>query len=326
MRITEARENDMHKVALLAFATSLFAVAQITSPAGTPAEIVVTVGHYFGPETPALTKGTLTITQQYDLLPITNLIPLRGERAGLELFLLVDNCSSCEPGTKFEQLRRFILAQPATTAVGVAYIRNGKLEVVENPTQDRERAVKALNVPEGNKPTNPYDAVTNLIKSWAQNSSRRAILMISNGIDPAAKEASVDPSVEAAIAAAQRARVTVYAIYHPSADYLSSDPSSVYNGQVQLAHLGMETGGEAYFVSFGPLASLAPFLADLNDHLANQYLLQFLADPVEGTGSLEQVMVKSKVHDLELMVPDKTWILGRDARDGQSNAAPGKGQ
>lgn len=313
----------MYKVALLALASSLFAVAQTPSSAGTPAEIVVTVGHYFSPETPVLTKDSLTITQHYDPLPITNLVPLRG---GLELFLLVDNCSSCEPGTKFQELRRFILAQPPTTAIGVAYIRNGKLEVAENPTQDRERAVKALNVPEGNKPTNPYQAVTDLIKSWRQNSSRRAILMITNGIDPAAPEASPDPSVEAAITAAQRARVTVYAIYHPSADYLSSDPSSVYSGQVQLAHLGMETGGEAYFISFGPLPSLAPFLADLNDHLANQYLLQFLAKPAEGTGSLEEVMVRSKVGDLELMVPDKTWIRGSDARDGQPNAAPGKGQ
>ena len=308
----------MDKVALLALASSLFTVAQTPSPASAPAEIVVSVGHYFGSEVPALTKDTLTITQHYDPLPVTNLVPLRGDRAGLELFLVVDNCSSCEPGTKFQELRRFILAQPPTTAIGVAYIRNGKLEVAENPTKDRERAVKALNVPEGNKPTNPYGAVADLIKSWPRNSSRRAILMISNGIDPAAPEGSPDPSVEAAIAVAQRARVTVYAIYHPSADYLASDPSSVYSGQVQLAHLGMETGGEAYFISFGPLPSLAPFLADINEHLANQYLLQFLANPGEGTGSLEEVTVRSKVNDLELMVPEKTWISG--------SPVPGKGQ
>jgi hypothetical protein len=207
-------------------------------------------------------------------------------------------------------LRRFIIGQPATTAIGVAYIRNGHLEVAENPTQDRERAVKALSVPEGNKPSNPYGALTDLIKSWGQNSSRHAVLMITNGIDPAAPETGQDPSVEAAIAAAQRARVTVYAMYHPSADYLSSDLSRIYNGQIQLAHLAVETGGEAYFISFGPLPSLAPFLADLGDHLANQYLLQFLANPGEGNGSLEQVVVKSKVHDVELMVPDRTWIPG----------------
>jgi len=320
----------MHRVTLLAAALaaacSLVALAQTSSPAGTPAEIVVTVGHYFGPETPVLTQDNLTITQRYEPLPITNLIPLRGDRAGLELYLLVDNCSSCEPGTKFEELRRFIVAQPSTTLIGVAYIRNGTLQVAEKPTQDRERAVKALNVPEGNKPASPYDALTALINRWGETSSRRAVLMISNGIDPAAIEGAQDASVEAAIAAAQLARVTVYGMYHPSADYASMDVSKIYTGQTQLAHLAVETGGEAYFISFGPLPSLAPFLADLNDHLANQYLLQFLANPGEGPGGLERVTVKSKVHDVELMVPDKTWISGSGATDKQLKSTPGKGQ
>ena len=296
----------MRKVTMLALACSMAAFAQT----GTPAEIVVTVGHYYGPETPTLTQESLTITQHYDPLTITNLIPLRGERAGLELFLLVDNCSSCEPGTKFEELRRFIVSQPAATSIGVAYIRNGDLEVAENPSRDRVRAVAALNVPEGNKPSNPYDAVTALIKSWGTSPTRHAILMISNGINPAGPEAGQDPSVEAAIAAAQRARVTVYAMYHPSADYRASDLSKIMTGQTQLAHLAVETGGEAYFISFGPLPSLAPFLADLSDHLANQYLLQFLATPSEGPGSLEPVMVKTKLRDVELMVPVRTWVPG----------------
>jgi hypothetical protein len=316
----------MKKIGCLALACSIITLGQSPPPAGTPAEIVVTVGHYYGPETPVLTKDNLTITQRYDPLQITNLIPFRGDRAGLELYLLVDNCSSCEPGTKFEELRRFIVSQPATTAIGVAYIRNGHLEVAENPTQDRESAVKALNVPEGNKPANPYDSLTALIKSWGQNSSRHAVLMITNGIDPATPGTGQDASVEAAIATAQRNRVTVYAMYHPSADYLDSDLSEMYTGQVQLAHLAMETGGEAYFTSFGPLPTLAPFLTDLGDHLANQYLLQFLANPGEGPGALEQVMVRSKIYDVELMAPDRTWIPGRGGTDESSKDTPRKGQ
>ena len=99
--------------------------------------------------------------------------------------------------------------------------------------------------------------------------------------------------------AAQRAGVTVYVIYHPSADYLESDSSKLYSGQVELSHVADETGGEAYFLGFGPLPSLAPFLADMADHLANQYLLEFLANPGEGPGALQHVTVKSKITDLE---------------------------
>lgn len=299
------------KLACLALAYPLFTWAQATSTADAPVQIVVTVGHHYGHEPPTLRRDDFVITQQYEPLPATNLVPLRGDRAGLELFVLVDNCSNCEPGSKFEELHRFIVSQPSTTAVGVGYIQNGRLEVVEKPTQDHERAVKALSAPQGSKPSSPFGALTELIQGWRQGSPRRAVLMISNGIDPEVKDVLTDTSAEGAIEVAQRAGVTVYAIYHPSADYITSDISKIYSGQVRLSHLAVETGGEAYFLGFGPLPSLAPFLADIADHLANQYLLEFLATPGEGPGRLQQVIIKSKLPDFELMVPNRVWVPGR---------------
>jgi hypothetical protein len=278
---------------------------------------MVTIGHHYGHESPALTRDDLAVTENYEPLPITNLVPLRGDRAGLELFLLVDNCSNCEPGSKFEELSRFILSQPSTTTVGVAYILNGRLQVAENPTADHARAVKALSTPEGNKPASPFVALADLIRGWPRGTSRRVVLMISNGISPATTDNLQDPSTEAALEAAQGAGVTVFAIYHPSADYLATDSSKIYTGQVQLAHVADETGGEAYFLDLGPLPSLAPFLADLTDHLANQYLLEFLANPAEGSGALQQVTVKSKITDLEVMAPDKVWVPAAQAASGQ---------
>ncbi len=297
--------------AWLAFACPLFLSAQTTAPAGAPAKMLVTAGHYYGHEPPVLTRDSLIVKQQFDPLPITNVVPLRGDRAGLELFLLVDNCSNCEPGGKFEELRRFIGSQPATTAVGVAYIQDGFLKIAQNPTQDRERAIKALSAPTGSTASNPFSAVAELIRIWPQNSSRHAVLMISNGVDPGATDELQNPSAEAAIAAAQRAGVSVFAIYHPSADYVTSDFSKIYSGQVQLAHFANESGGEAYFLSFGPLPSLAPFLSDIADHLANQYLVEFLANPSQPPGELQSVTVKSTIKDLDLMAPDKVWIPGR---------------
>jgi hypothetical protein len=298
------------KLASLALAYPMFIWAQATAPAGMPVQMMVTIGHHYGHEPPVLTRDDLTVTQNYQPLPITDLIPLRGDRAGLELFLLVDNCSNCEPGSNFEELSRFIASPPATTTVGVAYILNGRLQVAQNPTADRARAVNALSTPEGNKPASPFVALADLIRGWPQSSSRRVVLMISNGINPAAADKYQDSTAEAALEAAQRAGVTVFVIYHPSADYLTTDFSKLYSGQVQLAHVADETGGEAYFLGFGPLPSLAPFLSDLADHLANQYLLEFLANPAEGGGALRPVTVKSKITDLDLMVPDKVWVPG----------------
>jgi hypothetical protein len=42
-------------------------------------------------------------------------------------------------------------------------------------------------------------------------------------------------------------------------------------------------------------------------------LLEFLAGANEGPGKLEQVTVKTKIADLEVMVPDKVWVAGRDS-------------
>src|ERR1019366_3474981 len=107
------------------------------------------------------------------------------------------------------------------------YIQNGHLQLAQNPTADRERAVKALSTPAGSKPSSPFGALTELIRGWPQGPSRgsyrRAVLMISNGINPAATDKLQDPSAEAALEEAQRAGVTVYVIYHPSADYLATD-------------------------------------------------------------------------------------------------------
>ena len=144
------------KLACLALACPLLVWSETKPAVGTSVRMVVTLGHEYGPAPVTLTSNDLVVTGNYEPLPVTSLIPLRGDRAGLELFVLVDNCSSCEPGTQFEELRRFIGSQPATTAVGIAFIDNGRLQVAVNPTLDRESATKALSAPTGSTPSDPF--------------------------------------------------------------------------------------------------------------------------------------------------------------------------
>lgn len=292
------------------------ASAQATAPPEATARVIVTLGHLYGGEAVFLTRDDISITQEFEPRPVTKLTALRGERAGLELYVLVDNCSSCEAGTKFQELRRFIVSQPPTTSIGVAYIQDGRLRIAQVPTKDRERAIGVLNPPSGSKPANPFVALTDLITSWQPGSGRRAVLLISNGVDPDAAGALANKAAEAAIEAAQRHMVTVYTIYHPAADYQTTDSSTIYAGQVQLAHVSTESGGEAYLVGFGPLPTLAPFLSDLANHLANQYLVEFSAKPDKRGGSLQDVMVKSTIPDVEVMAPNKAWIPGSAAPKG----------
>ena len=90
--------TNIRKLALLALACPLASWAQSTTPIGTPAQIMVTIGHHYGQVPPTLTRDDLAITQHYDPLPVTNVTPLRGDRAGLEMFLLVDNAPIANQG------------------------------------------------------------------------------------------------------------------------------------------------------------------------------------------------------------------------------------
>jgi hypothetical protein len=296
------------RLALLVSACALTAWTQTTPKAGgTPARIIVTTGHFYSHPAPLLTANDLTLLETSEPLPITAVTPLRGDHGALDLFLLVDNCSNCEAGTQFEDLRKFIKSQPASTRVGVAYILEGKLKIALQPTVERERAIQALNTPTGNKPTTPFAALAELIRGFKNDSSRHAVLMISNGVDPEPHEGPQNPTAEAAIEEAQRAGVTVYAIYHPTADYSAASYTKLYTGQVQLAHVAIETGGEAYFLGFGPLPSLVAFLSDIADHLEHQYLVEFLAKPGEAS-ELREITVKSELEDMDLIVPNKAFV------------------
>ena len=314
--------NTIRTAAWLVFASPLLVWGQ-TESGGVPVQMMISVGHDYGHSLPMLRQKDLTVTQAAEPLSIINLTPLQGDRGGLELFLLVDNCSSCEPGNKFEELHHFIGFQPSATSIGIAYIQDGHLRIAESPTPNREKAIAALSTPTGGTPASPFVPLAELIKGWHANRSRHVVLMISNGIDPSAIEPGEEPPAEAAIEAAQLAGVPVYAIYHPSADYATADASRIYSGQIQLAHVASETGGEAYFLGLGPLPSLAPFLADIADHLASQYLLEFVANPGE-TGSLQEITVKSTIPGIDLMAPDRVWIPARPVTKQDPEPKPGK--
>lgn len=291
----------------LMLACSSMVAAQTASHPEVVAQMVVTNNWYYHNPS-ALTADDLVVTYQAKSLPITTLVPLRGARADLELYVLVDNSSNWALG-RFADLRQFLTSQPSTTSIGVAYIQEGRLQIAQKPTQDRDRVIEVLNPASGSTPSNPFRPLAELIEGWHGNSSRRAVMMISNGIDPGGTSGQENPSVEAALQMAQRAGVTVYTIYHPGADYLSIDYMAAYSGQVQLAHLAIETGGAAYFQGLEPLGSFAPFLANITDRLANQYLLQFVMNP-QTSGTLQDVSVTSKNRDSYLSVPWKVWVPG----------------
>src|SRR3989441_5494426 len=84
------------------------------------------------------------VYQGHDRAKVTDWLPLQGEHAGLQLFILIDDAANTSLGSQLEDIRQFINAQPSTTAIGVAYMRNSIADILQNPTNDHAQAAKAL--------------------------------------------------------------------------------------------------------------------------------------------------------------------------------------
>jgi hypothetical protein len=193
-------------------------------------------------------------------------------------------------------------------------MQNGTVNLTQNFTQDHAAAAKSLRLPMGylGAEASPYFSLSDFIKRWPANPAppRRAVLMITSGIDTFYGGGYPNPYVDAAIHDAQCAGVVVFSVYTPDAGHFGHTYWRIYWGQNYLAQLSEETGGESYYF-LGAQAPVAfqPYLNQMNMRLGHQYLLTFLAKPETKAGT-ESVKVSSEIRDVDLISPDKVCVPG----------------
>ena len=64
-----------------------------TPAEGVPVQMVVVVEAHHGTEVPDVRRQDVTVRQGNERAQVTGFIPLRDDRAGLELFVLIDDAS-----------------------------------------------------------------------------------------------------------------------------------------------------------------------------------------------------------------------------------------
>src|SRR5262249_42343525 len=140
-------------VLLLVFAAAFgktLAAAQQPPLPGVPVQMVVTVETKHGAAVPVINREDVLVYEGHDRDQVTDWAPLQGNNAPIELFVLIDEATDPTGiGTQLESLRKFINTQPATTAIGVGYMRNGSVSIAQNITPDHAQAAKALRLPLG---------------------------------------------------------------------------------------------------------------------------------------------------------------------------------
>jgi len=288
--------------------------AQEGTKAAVPVTITVTANVASDRRMPQINQEDVVIKQGKERLKVTEWVPAQGDRAGLQLFLLIDDASNSSLGSHLGELAAFINAQPSTTSIGVGYMRNATVEIVQDFTTDHAAAAKALRLPLGSAGAygSPYLSVIDLMKRWPASDNRREILMVTDGVDRARRGTSwrglnTNPDVDSAADVAMRTGTIIHTIYTPGVGRWARNYWEATTGQMGISKLSDVTGGESFFLGLQTPVSFSPYLDQLQKILDNQYLLSFSAAPAK-KGDLRYVTLNTEIAGVEFAAPDAVWV------------------
>jgi VWFA-related protein len=277
--------------------------------AAEPAPITMTVtavGKKDAPP-PPLAKSDVELYQGKERMQVADW--RKGET--LLLAIVIDDSLGSNIASQWNDLKAFIMEQPATTNVGVFYGRNGTVMVAQDFTPNHELAAKALRIPLGGQGafSSPYLELQDMIKRWPDNNERKSIILISSGIDYfRGNFGPTSPDLDPTIDRAQKSNINIWTIYAPDSGHAGRGLIRSFNAQSSLSQLSDETGAESYFLGFGQPVSLKGYFDDISTHLGNQYLLTFSSGSGGKKGRFERVRVATENPGVEFLTPSEVFI------------------
>jgi hypothetical protein len=243
--------------------------------------------------------NNLTIKVDNRATPLANLAAI--PPGGAQVAILIDDGLRTSVAREMNNLRAFITGLPPGTEVFVGYMRNGTVfpgSGASGFTSDHAAVAQGIRIPSGipGSSASPYFCLSDFVKNWparAENEGNpvqrsespihkpRFVLMITNGVDPYNGSTSPlnqnSPYVDQSVNDAQRAGVPVYSIFFNDAGFGRGRGS--FSGQNYLSELAEGTGGLALYQSTGQNpVSMAPYLKQFQNEIANTYVATFSAD------------------------------------------------
>jgi hypothetical protein len=210
-------------------------------------------------------------------------------------------------------IQGFVKSLPPTTAVGIAYMANGRAVFSGPLTTDKAKALQALRLPAGSpgSSASPYFCLSDLAKHWpsTDRDNRREVVMITDGVDPYNLRFDPEnPYLQTAINDSIRAGLIVDSIYwHDQGRY---DQGLYQNnaGQSLLNLVSQATGGKSYWQGLGNPVSFSPFFEDLGRRLQNQYELGFDV-PAKSKAQIVSLKVKLTMPDTKIDAPERVELV-----------------
>ncbi len=318
LKSSEGREdvNDETDLTLALVVLSLPA-AKAQQEGGTPTQTVISLNSK-APATATAKDVTLKVDGR--MTHLLNLAPVPPN--GAQVALLIDDGLRTSIGGDLNNIRSFITSLPAGTEVFVGFMENGRVvSASDNPnfSADRAAVAQGVRLPLGLRgaSASPYFCLSDFVRNWPRSSEgqttsqasepthkARFILMITNGVDPYNGSTSItnqdSPYVASAVTDAQRAGVPVYSIYYSDAGFRGGRGS--FSGQSYLAQVAQGTGGATYYQGTGNPVSLAPFLKQFQDAIAESYVATF---PVDGNKKMVSFKASTDLPKTKINAPDQ---------------------
>jgi len=228
----------------------------------------------------------------------------------LRLAILIDDSLDPVVAGQWNDLKDFIMAQPQSTYIAVAYARNGNAAIAQDFTTNHELAAKAIRIPMGSAGaiSSPYLAVLDYVKRWPSPGGRNSILFISAGIDYFRGGFGLqNPDVDSAISRAEKSNINIWTVYSPDNFHRGRGFFRVNNAQSLLSKLSESTGAESYFLGFGEPVTLKPYFDEIDQHLKHQYLLSFRGDGGK-KGKFQHIRVRTEQPAVEFLTFDDVFL------------------
>ena len=303
-------------LAIAALIVGLFPAHAQDKPSSSSAE-VTTVVTALGPKftaPPALGKQDITVTEGKQKREVTNWVPAQGDKAALQLAVVIDDADNTDLAIQLSDIKNFITSQPARTAIGVFYASNGAVQPASQFSTDHEAVAKSVRIPIGytGAYSSIYLSVMSLIKGWPVTAgARREILLIADGIDRFRGDFPISPDVDSTVENAQKAGVIIHTLFAAGVGRGARNSFRLNLGQSNLAKIADATGGEAFFQGFFTPVSYAPFLQQLDVVLKNQYWLSWASErSKKAKGELRSFRVRTEQHGVEISAADRIFVPG----------------
>ncbi|MGO9641604.1 MAG: hypothetical protein ACLP1Y_09905 [Candidatus Acidiferrales bacterium] len=297
-------------VALIVFglaAVPAALVAQGDTGQTQPVSVLVTVASKGKTPPPDVPQDAVVVHQDGQTRRVLDWQPLSQGGSSLDLVVYVDDSLDHSVGVALMDAAAFIRALPPNTRVEVAYSLSGQPQIGQAFTTDHEAAVKALHIPLG-RSTGSYGLFTGLsefVQGWPEGATRREILVISDGIDLMRGFSQALPGenqdLESLTNLLRREGIAVFTIFANGGSAELHSEEMVTVGQSCLQYLSDETGGEA-FLSVSTAPSFTPYLDQLSQELAHQYLLTFAA-VTTSKPKLSKLQVGAEVRGIVIYAP-----------------------